>query len=866
MPAATRLAVAVLGLALAAAGPVAAQGLIEDQFCNISCDAAGPFGQCQVGLIGGIQIDALRADISALGSGDGVALTGLTIGAIPIEVRPPATVEARFSDPQPGACSVGFDILRGEVVTPNPIEDILAAADMEITSRPMAAIGLDVGRNLIADDSLWCVPGQECACTGNFCLDTPIPRSDAHYIVFDLDAGLQLRMGGVFLTFPAGLAVSFVFDPLDPFFYIQGAAFGLPIIPAPPLPGGGVGFSRSGEIPFYPWSTYGVEDKLVPFGGDFAFELSGDVVKVGDPKSPILQVRGNGVTVASLDPDKDGDHPFDSFPAFDADPDLAVAGNGSLEVRWNPFGKKGKAKKGKKSKKPAKPAKDPKPGKCKKNKPDKPCSILSVRTDLGTASWAYRMSAPDVVEFWASGMLGVDGGEILPPWMPLPMTGSADTRMVFRVSPPEGEAMAQAEGSFSIETTNLGAKITGLNPSVTTLGGLLRVDLASGFTVIGHTDSQLHDDLEQHSTAEVEVRIPPHGAATLALRTDFSFGANEFVGGEIVLRQDEVGFGGSMRIGETDFEALGSIQGRTSTLEATAVKTIPYSRDGTEERIRLLRELIANQQNVDAARTGLALAEQLLAGPAADYQHTADDVAAAEAEVARIQGLIDAVDAEISGLEADLHWQANVRNCNADYSGCPSCSSCTSRCNCGTIDPVCWADCGACQTARQTCLGARETCRLANVAPCESNRALRISELGLAIAAKEAERTGLVTAKNVALGVLAPLQDALQNAATALATAQGVVATAQKGLDAALAGLALVESQLDNLPDLEFEVDTRLSIVTKTKNGVSKSKGKVEGFVDGKRVTKGHVDLDAEPPIACIQIPDKRIGEVCAFL
>lgn len=850
--------------------PTVAQAqALEDRFCNITCDGDGDAALCTVRLVGGLEGTAQRRDITPQPGDVGVDLDRLEVAGFPFDpLRPIGSLEARFSDPGPGACLAGFDLMRGDIAMPDPFsQEPLASADIELTSRPMASIGLELGSQLIGADADWCAPGYDCLCQGDLCLDVPIPQPDRHYFFFNVEAGLGIRTGAVNLVFPAGVTAKFVLDPLDPFFYLEGSAFG---VLTPPIPGGGFGFSHNVDIPFVPIITRGLEDDLIPFLGDYAAKASFDLAKFGDPELPLFLVRADATAVVSLDPDQDGDHPFYTPAEFAESPDLAIGANGRFNLRFNPFGKRDPGKK--KAKANAKPKKDPKPGKCKKKKKKKNgeestavspgCQLLSFRADIGEAS-GYTIGNEEDVEVWVSGRLGLDGGELLPPWMPFPVTGAAETTITTRLGS-FGDNFVEVTGDLTLSTVNMIGKNRGLATEIVAGSGLLRVD-DQGFTVVGSTPTQLFPDFPHSGVAEVEMRVTGQGDASVTLRSDFTVEGYALPGGELTLDADGLSLEGTMRIDSTDFDAVARVKGTKSTLTATAITPIHYSREDTTEKLRLLRELAENEELVDDARDALDAAQFVLEPLREDLESKTASLIAAENDVLTLNDTIDGFSSTIASLISQRAAQNN-RNCNADYSGCSSCGSCTSRCNCGTLDFACHADCGVCGTALGICLAGRETCRAANVITCNADKGARITALTAEIVFNEGERAAVIIARDVALGVLGPIRAAYELAVGTTATAQASVDAAEDGLEAALAGAAHIQTLIDNLPTVETDIDTEMFIeITTTPKG-SKRKTGVHAVIDGRRVSKGRVDLDSTPKVVCLELPIRRAGEICSPL
>jgi len=845
---------------------------IEDRFCNITCDGEGDAALCTVRLIGGLEGTALRREITPQPGDVGVDLDRLEVAGFSLDaLRPLGSLEASFSNPGPNACLAGFDLMRGDIAMPDPFsQEPLASADIELISRPMASIGLELGSQLLGADADWCAPGYDCLCEGDFCLDVPIPQPDRHYFFFNVEAGLQIRTGAVTLTFPAGVTATFVLDPTDPFFYLEGSAFG---VLTPPIPGGGFGFSKDVDIPFVPIITRGLEDDLIPFMGDYAAKASFDLAKLGDPELPLFLVRADGTAVVSLDPDQDGDHPLYTPADFAESPDLAIGVNGRFNLRFNPFGKRepGKKKK-KKAKANAKPKKDPKPGKCKKKKKKKNgenatavapgCQTLSFRADIGEAS-GYTIGNEHDVEVWVSGRLGLDGGELLPPWMPFPVTGAAETTITSRLGS-FGDNYVEVTGDLTLSTVNMTGKNKGLATEIVAGGGLLRVD-DQGFTVVGSTSTQLFPGFPHSGLAEVEMRVTGQGDASVTLRSDFTVEGYGVPAGELTLDADGLSLRGTMTIDSTDFDAVARVKGTKSTLTATANIPIHYSREDTTEQLRLLQELAENEDLVEDAQNAIDTAQLVLAPALETVENSTASLIAAENDVLTLNGTIDGFTVAIASLISQRAAQNN-RNCAADYTGCSSCGSCTSRCNCGTFDLLCHADCGICGTALGICLAGREACRVANIVTCNADKGARITALTVEIVFKEGERGVVIVARDVALGVLHPIRAAFELAVGTLATALASVDAAEDGLEAALAGAAHIQALIDNLPNVETDIDAEMFVeITTTPKG-SKRKTGVHAVIDGRRVSKGRVDLDSTPKIVCLELPIRGAGEICSAL
>lgn len=859
------------GLALFAATGAGAQPLpVDALFCNIECDSASPQSECRMDLVDGLVIQGKRTDIFALATDDGVELRGEH--SIPLAdgsriVLAEAALVLRYSQPGPTACQAGFDIVRGEVLLPLPGGGALSGSALEVIEQPMASMGIDLGRNLIPSDSPWCLPefGIDCECD-SFCLDAvPILRSDRHYLFFDIDSRYVFAIDGFELPSTPGVAATFVLDPLDPYFFLTGSAPAIPGLPAPfGASAGGFGFSWNDEMPFVPLATWPFGPAMQPFRGGYAAHLTLPIMKTEDGKFSVIL---DGMLIASLDPDEDDDHPFLTPEAFLADPDLALGANGAFDLEFKPFAKKNPNAKPAKSKpgKPAKPLTPKDTQKEGKKAGSGGNGLLSITVDLGAASAIGRVH-PDFTELFLSGSVGNQKG-LLPAYMPLPVTAGAGVKLGAYLTTQGDASFVRAEGGFGIDTSVLAewAKLEALS-AVNTTNAFLMVD-KTGFRIGGETTAQLHPLIAPAGTLGVEAFIAPNGIdSSLTLRGDMAFADDPYQDTELTLSPRGLRFAGTLVFANTEFDMVGTIGKGTGTLTGSSNLAIHYEREDTIRKLQLL-DLILNQSEVVAAgEVVLHEAERVLEIHVGNAEAAQRDLAIAVTDVNRLQGNINAIDVTLAQLRSDLNFQANVRNCAVDYTGCVTCGSCTSRCSCGTIDPVCWADCGVCQTARTTCLGVRETCRIANAAPCELDRAARIVALAAQIAAQETAKAAVIVAKDVALAALALAQTANQIALGIVATAENTVEAARVGLDAAQAVLAEYRDELEHLPDVEGDIDAQVSLTISNGPRGKQKAGRVTATFEGIPIAKGRMDFGTNPPRACVTVPVPTLGELCAPL
>jgi hypothetical protein len=828
------------------------------EFCNVACESGAPDAWCRLGAVGGLELAARRRDLAVLPTGDGLVARGdLTIptggdrsdGIALAE----ASLELRFSA---SACATGFDVVRGEARLPVPASGVLASADVEIARQPMASLGIDLGRNLIAVDSPWCPDAASCECT-DFCLGVPIPRADRHYFFFDVQAAYAFRLGAAVLESP-GAAATFVLDPADPYFFLTGSTMGLPALPNP-LPGGsaGFGFSLAEEIPFVPIETYGFEDRAVAFTGGYAATTL--LPLLARPELG-LEVEIEGTVVAALDPDHDGDHPFLTPAAFLGDPDLAIGANGVAHVAWSPWSEGGRRD----AKRAPKPRQVRKAGKKAKRK-GVANPFLGIDLEIGAASGGGRVR-PDSTEVWVSGRMGSSADEIFPSWLPLPVRAGGDVKLAGYFSTHVAESWLAGEGTVEIDPANLAkwAKVDVLGP-LRTYGAALRVD-REGFRVIGRTGSQLHADVEQTSESEVEAFVAPNGEdSALALRTTTRVAGEELSQSELVLSTRGIALSGLWDLGAYTVAMSGRFTRSNGRLTGTTQIAFPYSREDTIRKAELLDRILNQTAEVEALELALQAANAALATSLAHAEAAGRAFDAAIAEVGSLDAALAALVAERSRLLRDRQAQLD-RNCDADFSGCRTCSY-RCDCDCEAWEVGCLAACATCNAAYGACVSEREICRAGNVVGCEVDRAAKIAALTTALAGAEIAIASTTVARDAALGVLETARAANDLARSGLAASGAAAGAAANGLDAAQRGLAELRDLLDHLPAVEGTILADAALEIRTVHGGPPTKrGKLTARFEGKTLATGRIDLEASPRKACLSVAAYGIGELCTAL
>ena len=189
----------------------------------------------------------------------------------------------------------GIEMVHGTAQVPFPTVGILEA--LEISKPVQASIGYDYGSNLV---------------------DLGAPLNDnQRYLFFDFSSGLEASIGPLSFEAPVGKSVTFVLDPFDPFFFLDGDLPGFGALGK--LKGLGIGMSAQGLIPFTPATTYAIGNDVGSFQGHLY--LKGVIPFKAYP------MELDGELVVNFDPDKDG-ATFLNDPV----PDIEYGGNGDLNV------------------------------------------------------------------------------------------------------------------------------------------------------------------------------------------------------------------------------------------------------------------------------------------------------------------------------------------------------------------------------------------------------------------------------------------------------------------------------------------------------------------------------------------------------
>ena len=356
-----------------------------------------------------------------------------------------------------------------------------------------------------------------------------------------------------------------------------------------------VALDADGGIPFTPLRKVGVEDSMKSFTGH---------LYVRGPVPIATGVELDGTVVIDLDPDGDGDHPFEA--AYYTSFDLTLGGNGALAVAL----------------------------------PFEFVDLSALGLELGEASATATVSEDeDGVVF--TGIVASEGFLTDLP-IPLPIRPDARVEAWGRVSGrnPLG-SYAHLEGEVGVSLAGLG-----------TLLGLPLGDLASqnamidvnamGVTLSGTTSSQIHPDVAS-GAMQLTVHIPTgDGLAYVELRGDVLI-AGEGVR-DATVRVDARGMrvNGMLVTNQYSFQMVGVFAAAGYRLEGSTTLADPIALNA-ESRAAAAFALSVQQAMLAGAQADLAASQVTLAGLQSAFNDAQTGVAIAKAEVSRLQSLINSV-------------------------------------------------------------------------------------------------------------------------------------------------------------------------------------------------------------------------------
>ena len=354
-----------------------------------------------------------------------------------------------------------------------------------------------------------------------------------------------------------------------------------------------VAIDADGGIPFTPLRKVGVEAAMKSFRGHLY--LRGPV--------PIATgVELDGTVIVNLDPDGDGDHPFEAsyYTSFD----LQLGGNGALSVAL-PFDF---------------------------------VDLSALGLELGDASATATLSEDeDGVVF--TGLVTSEGFLSGLP-IPIPIRPDARVEAWGRVS---GQ---NPLGSYAHLAGEVGVSLAGLGALIgVPLGDLASQDAvidinAAGVTLSGTTSSQIHPDIAS-GAMQLTVHVPTGGGlAYVELRGDVMI-AGEGVRNATV-RVDARGMrvNGMLVTNQYSFEMVGIFAAAGYRLEGSTTLADPIALNA-ESRQAAAIALSVQQSILSQAQADLAANQATLASLQSAFNTAQAGVAIAQAEVNRLQSLIN---------------------------------------------------------------------------------------------------------------------------------------------------------------------------------------------------------------------------------
>jgi cob(I)alamin adenosyltransferase len=361
-------------------------------------------------------------------------------------------------------------------------------------------------------------------------------------------------------------------------------------------PSGAVAIKFDGGIPWAPLRNRGVEADLLPFDGHIYV------------KGPIPVATGfeiDGTFVFDVDPDDDGDHPFE-LPFYES-VDLTVGANGVLQMALPMI------------------------------------EIPGLSLEFGEASVTGALSE-DRDAFVFSGRVSPDDFLAGLP-IPLGANGNVEGWGRFVADDVLG-TYAHLEGAMGVDGAALGA-LLGLE-----LGTLQSVDAvldvnAAGITLQGSTTSALHPDLAPNGSIGMLVHVGPNPAGwVMELRGDLTVAGQGLRDAFVRVDAAGVTVQGVLRQGQTDFLVIGNL-GPAGLVITGQVALAPIAANGAERALAaaavsdLLAQVEAAQASVDQAAAAVASAQSALV----DAQAT---LASAQSALSSAQGSLSYYESKYS--------------------------------------------------------------------------------------------------------------------------------------------------------------------------------------------------------------------------
>jgi hypothetical protein len=343
--------------------------------------------------------------------------------------------------------------------------------------------------------------------------------------------------------------------------------------------------------------------------------------------APLVEV--DGTTVWNLDPDEDGDHPFEA--AFYESFDLEVGGNGITRVEIPLL------------------------------------QIPALEVELSRASVGARVSeADDRLGFsgWASDRNFLPG-------LPFPIRPRAEIRTYGQISSSRlADSFVHAEGAMVIDAGVVG-RLTGVElGSLVSADAVLHID-ASGLTVAGTTGSQIHPDVIFDGAVGLEVHVAANGIDSyLELRGRMVVGGTGLEEGAFRVSPQGVRVRGVYRTALRPIVVEGRLDSTGYVLTGSAELEDPIP--GTaQERAAALADLLAKEENQRALEVAVGEARAYVAARRQEVEAAQAAVNAAQATVNHWAALLaDYTARRDSAYRSYVYWRD--RSCRWYDAACQS--------------------------------------------------------------------------------------------------------------------------------------------------------------------------------------------------
>jgi len=370
-----------------------------------------------------------------------------------------------------------------------------------------------------------------------------------------------------------------------------------------------IALDADGGIPFTPLRKVGVEAYMKGFTGH---------LYVRGPVPIATGVELDGTVVVDLDPDGDGDHPFEAgyYTSFD----LALGGNGALAIAL-PFDF---------------------------------VDLSALGLELGEASATATVSEDeDAVVF--TGLVASEGFLTDLP-IPIPIRPDARVEAWGRVSgqDPIG-SYVHLRGEVGVSLAGLGA-LLGLP-----LGELASQDAAidvnaAGVTLSGTTSSQIHPDVAS-GAMQLTVHVPSMGGlAYVELRGDVVIAGEGVRDATIHIDAEAMRVNGILVTNQYSFEMVGVFSAAGYRLAGSTTLADPIALNA-ESRAAAVAALSVQQGILAGLQRDLAGHQVTLASLQAAFKDAQTGVAIAQAEVNRLQTLINsAASSRNAAYSSYLSW------------------------------------------------------------------------------------------------------------------------------------------------------------------------------------------------------------------